>query len=228
MFQYKIIPASKRSKKISLSVNEEGILIIRAPKYTLKYQIEKLINQHKNWIEKQISTAKKVNKNYKQNAYYIFGKEYTLSTFSTVKKRPFIKLNEEASVLEVYSKTPLSINEQKKLIKNFYKTLARSYFIQRLELYSLAMKLKPNKLFIKSQKSLWGSCSSKNNINLNLKLLVYPKEIIDYVIIHELAHIKHKNHKKEFWDLVKLYYPDYKNAKRQLKNKLMRRYAEKI
>ena len=56
-----------------------------------------------------------------------------------------------------------------------------------------------NKVFIRQQKTRWGSCSAKNNINLNLKLVLLPAELMDYVILHELVHTKHKNHGKAFW-----------------------------
>jgi len=78
--------------------------------------------------------------------------------------------------------------------------------------------LKPNKIRIRQINYAWGSCSSKKNITINGKLIKYSKQAIRYVILHELCHIKHMNHSKEFWDLVQCYMPDYKEAKKELKN----------
>jgi len=73
------------------------------------------------------------------------------------------------------------------------------------------------KLFIKNQKTRWGSCSSKNNINLNAKLLHLPDKLVDYVIMHELVHTQVKNHSKEFWLMLTSYFPDTKEYDRELK-----------
>ena len=75
-----------------------------------------------------------------------------------------------------------------------------------------------NKLSIKNQKTRWGSCSQENNINLNARLLHLPTELIDYVILHELVHIKVKNHSKEFWSTLDSYVGDSKFYNKELKN----------
>ena len=75
-----------------------------------------------------------------------------------------------------------------------------------------------NKLSIKNQKTRWGSCSLKNNINLNARLLHLPTELIDYVILHELVHTKVKNHSQEFWSTLDKYVGDSKFYDKELKN----------
>ena len=80
------------------------------------------------------------------------------------------------------------------------------------------MNLKPKKVSFRKAKTRWGSCSSVNNISLNIALTALPQTLSDYIIIHELAHIKHKNHSKDFWNLVEKYYPNYIEARKELKN----------
>ncbi|MFC1865943.1 M48 family metallopeptidase [Chloroflexota bacterium] len=82
---------------------------------------------------------------------------------------------------------------------NIDKEKARTILVKRL--YYLAAKngFSYNRVFIRNQKTRWGSCSSKNNISLNMKLVILPEELIDYVILHELVHTKKKNHSKDFW-----------------------------
>lgn len=79
--------------------------------------------------------------------------------------------------------------------------------------------VKPNKIRIREIKYAWGSCSSNKNITINLKLIGYSKEAIRYVILHELCHIKHMNHSKKFWELVKSYMPNYKEVKKEFRNR---------
>ncbi len=77
--------------------------------------------------------------------------------------------------------------------------------------------LQPNKVRIRDIKYAWGSCSKDRNITLNYKLISYSEDAIRYVIIHELCHIKHMNHSKEFWGLLEKYMPNYKEVKKEFK-----------
>ena len=74
---------------------------------------------------------------------------------------------------------------------------------------------------IKNQKTRWGSCSSKGNLNFNYQLYYMPQELMDYVVVHELAHRKYMNHSKEFWAEVKKYCPEYKERKNFLKKYIL-------
>ena len=86
-----------------------------------------------------------------------------------------------------------------------------------IEKYSELLKLKPNKVRIKNLKYAWGSCSSNKNISINIKLANKDEKIIEYVILHEMCHLKYMNHSKNFWSLVEKYIPDYKERKKELK-----------
>ena len=83
--------------------------------------------------------------------------------------------------------------------------------------YSEKMSLFPNTLKFRKNKSRWGSCSGLNNINLNIFLMKLPLEAIEYVVVHELAHIKHKNHSRRFWNLVEEFIPNYKSIEKTIK-----------
>jgi predicted metal-dependent hydrolase len=74
-----------------------------------------------------------------------------------------------------------------------------------------------HKVFIRNQATLWGSCSARNNINLNLKLVRLPRHLMDYVILHELAHIKIKNHSRKFWTELANYIPNPQSVSKELK-----------
>lgn len=104
-------------------------------------------------------------------------------------------------------------NEKIKLIN-----LAKSYLPGRVEYYSKLMNVKPSGLKITSAKKRFGSCSGKNSICFSYYLMLYPKEAVDYVVVHELAHIRHHNHSKDFYNFVSEYMPDYKEREKLLKN----------
>lgn len=95
-------------------------------------------------------------------------------------------------------------------LERFLKTTARAYILPRLEKLAGIMKTSYNQVRFKEQKTRWGSCSSQRNLNFNWRLVHAPPEVIDYVLIHELAHLTHMNHSHRFWQLVARYDPDHK------------------
>lgn len=104
------------------------------------------------------------------------------------------------------------------IMKRWIKRLAKDYFPQWLAKISNDVGLEYNKITIRGQKTLWGSCTPERNISLNYKLLFLPYEIVRYVFIHELCHTVHLNHSKSFWSLVRRHEPNYKHSERALKN----------
>jgi len=94
---------------------------------------------------------------------------------------------------------------------------ARKILNQRLSELAAENDFEYNRVFIRSQKTRWGSCSSKNNINLNMNLLHLPSELVDYVLLHELTHTKVKDHSPNFWDELETVCPDAKKKRRRLK-----------
>lgn len=100
----------------------------------------------------------------------------------------------------------------------YYKSTAQEIMPKLVEKHSNIMSLYPSSLKFRNNKSRWGSCSYKNSIILNINLMKFPLCVIEYVIVHELAHIKHKNHSKKFWNLVQEYCPTYKEEEILLKS----------
>ena len=90
-------------------------------------------------------------------------------------------------------------------------------FKEKLNNFAEQMNVHFNMVRIKNVKTIWGSCSSKKNLNFNFKLFFLPEALIDYVFVHELAHLKHMNHSKVFWSEVEKQIPDYKKRREELK-----------
>lgn len=101
--------------------------------------------------------------------------------------------------------------------KEQLKSLAKQVIPERVEYYSRLMNLYPTDVKITSAKKRFGSCNGKNSLCFSYFLMKYPTEAVDYVVVHELAHIKHHNHGKDFYKLIKKYLPDYKERERLLK-----------
>ncbi len=116
--------------------------------------------------------------------------------------------------------SPLIQNELRKAHFSALKIEARNYLIQRLDFLSKKYGFQYKKVFLKNQKTRFGSCSFQNNINLNINLMNYDFDVIDYVLIHELVHTRVKNHSSAFWSEVEKYCPKYKELRRKLKMRL--------
>ncbi len=112
---------------------------------------------------------------------------------------------------------PFNSDIKSKIRDELYKDQAKSKITPLVYKWEDIMKLKSTAIKYRKTKRQWGSCSSKNNISLNTYLCLLPVDIIEYVIVHELSHIVHKNHSKDFWSLVESYLPNYKDLRLELK-----------
>ncbi len=108
-------------------------------------------------------------------------------------------------------------NELSKAYLEALKIEAKNYLVQRLDFIAKKFDFKYNKISLRNQRTRFGSCSYQNNISLNINLMKYDFDVIDYVLIHELCHTKIKNHSQKFWNEVEKYCPNYKDLRKKLK-----------
>ena len=204
-----------------ITVHPRKGLVVSAPQLYPRRLIEKFLQQKSNWIISKLrilSNKKKRFFCFKNKAIFtLLGCNYEINVVNTEKIRTEILLPEDGS-LRLIIKTPLT--NLKIAEKQFYKWLkgfAFKIIEERVDFYSQKWRLERNRVLIKNQRTLWGSCSYKKNLNFSYRLIQLPLWLIDYVVCHELAHLTHMNHSKDFWALVERYYPDYKKARRYLK-----------
>ena len=98
-----------------------------------------------------------------------------------------------------------------------HKDSAHKLVLERVDHFNTTYKFKFNRINIKNQKTRWGSCSNKGNLNFNYKIVLLPERLADYIIVHELCHLKELNHSKKFWNLVAKAMPDYPQIRDELK-----------
>lgn len=94
---------------------------------------------------------------------------------------------------------------------------ARRRFTDRARHYAAAMGVAFNRIFIKDQRTLWGSCSRQGNLNFNWRVVRAPAEVLDYLVVHELAHLREMNHSKRFWKVVESHCPGYREHRKWLR-----------
>lgn len=135
-----------------------------------------------------------------------------------IQKQNSKKLNE--SEFLYFGEKKLLSDFQIKDLDKFYKEEIQKIIPSLVEKYSNLMQLYPTKISYRKNRRTWGSCNFKNELNFNILLAKYPIFIIEYIVIHELAHIQHKNHSKDFYFLVEKFSPNYKKIEKFFKTLL--------
>jgi len=201
---------SKR-KTLSLQINNSAQLVVRAPQRLSIKEVNAFIDEKADWINKKSRSIKSnliPKPNYSEGEQFLYlGNQYPLTHY-TKQKTP---LNFDGVAFRLNGDGYSAFHA-------WYKLAFKKVAVPRIEYYADLYQLSYQQVRIKAQKTLWGSCSSVNNINLNYLLIRAPISVVDYVIVHELAHTKHKNHSKSFWQLVETILPEYKASKTWLKN----------
>ena len=159
-----------KRKTLSLSVSDDLVVIVKAPRFVLKSTIDAFVRKNEKWIEEAI-----------------------------IRKREKCDFYSDADISKLYEK-------------------GKKYLDRRIPYFSDLTGFVPSHVGITKAKTRFGSCSGKNRLNFSVYLFAYPDNAVDYVILHELCHIKHKNHSKLFYSEIEKYMPEYKTYKALLKN----------
>ena len=203
-------------KAIAIRVKGERVTI-KVPFFINNNLIEQLVNKKLSWIKKQLNIQSNLvpfeKKLYVNDEKFLYlGKYYKLKIIKNKK----YSVNIEGDFLQVNVKNELNILKIKKLLKEWFYEKSLIYF--KKETHNCAKKnhLKINSVKVREYKARWGSCSNNGDISFNWRLIMAPPKIIEYVIIHELMHIKEHNHSPKYWNYVKSLYPNINEAKEWL------------
>ena len=211
------------SKSIRISINEAKGVRVFVPLFVSFSSAKAFVISKINWIKRhvdKIAQLKSTKMIFKPG--FIFNTklssiEFKLSCIDKIKskyKNNSIQILIPKNIIIKSSNCQLLIrNEIEKILRKD----AKIYLPKRVKYFADKFDFDYKKVIIKNAKTRWGSCSSLNNINLNLHLMRLSDELIDYVILHELVHTKIKNHQKEFWDLLNIVSGDAKGLDRELK-----------
>ncbi len=222
--EYDIVRSSRKS--IGLEISPGKGLLIRAPKRVSRKRIEGVIKEKNPWIVKKLEEVKEV-KPEPEPLKFVTGEKipylgnYYNLLINEVQgyKKPEIVLNND--YLSININNIMEKEERRKIIRDvlvsWYKNQARSVINKRIDIFKDRICVEPALVRIKKQKKRWGSCSSRGNLNFNWKLIMAPMSVLDYLVVHELAHLVYPNHSRDYWQLVESTLPDYQESKLWLK-----------
>jgi predicted metal-dependent hydrolase len=219
---YEIVRCDR--KTLGVVVSPDGTVVVRVPFNAASTRVTDFVDRLKPWIFKHLIRYQQACPDRKfvtGEGLPFLGKKYKLEVAVGGAAEPGVTL--EGSRLQVTVSRQLSEEDRRNAVKRaligWYKQQAQQVLPQQLCVVSARIGVSPEAVKVKHQARRWGSCTAKGVISLNWQLIMAPPEVIDYVVIHELCHLKVHNHQRGFWDLVARYQPDYKKLRKWLREK---------
>ncbi len=211
------IVRKRNLKNIYLRVTPKGVQV-SANKTVPLDEIEAFVLSKSAWLRKHLNIVKEKKK--KQalisgNEVYYQGEACLLVCQEHQLPQVELEFKEQQFFIKMPKETEQEILEE--LFNRFYKNRAIEFITPMVELWSNKMSLIPTNIAFRKAKRQWGSCSSQNSLSFNYYLMKLPQSLVEYVVVHELAHIKEKNHSKNFWALVEQFLPNYKALVKELR-----------
>lgn len=212
------IKKSKR-KSISLQCLPDGELLVHAPSRMSKREILGFVEKKSCWIERFRQTLLLSRQRENEltltdgSLFPLLGRSFRVTRTEDGKASVFVDYEEERIVIKAKDDV-----EARMALLDSIRQSADTYLPIRVGELASHMKLVYKAIRVKDQKTRWGSCSSQGNLNLNARIMLAPPEVIDYLIIHELAHLVQMNHSAAFYRIVERFCPEYRRHQRWLKD----------
>ena len=212
------VQKSKKANNTYITVDRESGVLVKVPNHLSDIEIQALVKVKSKWIMLKLEELGNVvdyGKVITGSRLYYLGKSYYVELIS--EERKDIEVVFSHSSFKIY--TPLEIDQIKinEAIDSFYKIKSEIKIKKLVKKYSDIMKLFPEYVSFKKSKTKWGSCSERNRISFNPEIMKLSSSLIEYAVVHELAHIAYKNHSKEFWSLVKKFMSNYLKKEEELR-----------
>ena len=205
-------------KNVYIQIKDNKV-IVKAPKKISDNKILEIVNSKKDWIYKKIDNLNGcIVKD--GSKIYILGKQYILNIYFMKDTEGKIQISEGNLIVTLSENRKNKNNTEiiNELISNLYNKIAEKEVSMAMALVTRVVGIKPNKYRIKKIKTAWGTCTSNKNITINSELMKYDREVIQYVVLHEICHLRYMNHSNDFWNMVEKYMINYKEVRKRLKS----------
>ncbi len=214
---YTLIRSARRRKTISLQIRPDGTILVQAPRTMPKAEIESFYRAKQPWLVRKLQEQARRHPPARRIAdgetFLYLGVPYPLEIVPASNRPEPLTFTGRAFRLDEHA-----VPGGPALFVRWYRRQALTYLSGRVALYSVRLGVLPRGLRIGRARHRWGSCSPENRLSFTWRLILAPPDIVDYVVIHELAHIREKNHAPAFWSLVAGLSPRYQDHRRWLKD----------
>lgn len=215
---YTVNVDDKRTTRVAIHVEPDGKVIVDAPPGYSSADVQKAVQKRARWIASHVEDAQDRFAQVRSREYVsgeqvlYLGRRYVLKVLPTTEKPRAVRL--KGNRLEVETRTGTAQDVRSK-VRAWYRVKARDYFAKRIADASQRLPwidvMPPFRLLEMNKQ--WGSCSAEGQVVLNPHLIKAPRDCIEYVVLHELAHLKHHDHGPEFWKLLDVYSPHWRRSK---------------
>lgn len=206
-------------RRVYIRINNDGKVMLRSARMSIN-EARGIILSKSGWIQAKLA-EKRTNAVFDplQNMHYLGVQYENQWIFNEKMGIGSVKIGFQAGKC-VFEYNPQMMRDEILLEKldGFYRKEAKKIVPPLVEKWSAVMGLKPKSVTFRKARSRWGSCSSKGGLSFNIYLAKLPPECIEYVVVHELAHLAHHNHGAQFWALVGRYIPQYTHIRNRMKN----------
>lgn len=213
------IRRSPRAKTVRLRVNIDGTVCVTVPPTGRVTGYDDFVRKNADWVRRQqakFATIRAQPRGFGvcDGSVAYRGKPVTISTQTVPGTTVSLRYDEERFL--VYRPVEATDDDVRNLLRRWFREVARTLFHERVSVLNKTTAYPWQRIRIGEQTTKWGSCSSKGTLSFNWRLLMAPPEILDYVVIHELAHLRVPNHSPDFWALVEQQCADHKEHRRWL------------
>jgi predicted metal-dependent hydrolase len=216
---YRIVRSKNRKRTMTLKVERNGTIVILVPEKTPTGEIKRFFASKVPWISRKLKEYRELigktggPRRYETGEKFLYlGQEYPLEVVEGNKAR----LSLYRGVFRLCNDHDADGGE---MFRAWYRERARQIFPERVAFYGRRLDLAWKGIRITGARTRYGSCSGDNRLSFSFRLVMAPYDVIDYIVVHELAHIKIKNHSKRFWEYIGKVMPDYKRRKEWLSTK---------
>ena len=222
-YLFKRVP---RRRRVHILVGDDGTIEVRAPWRFSLPKAREVLRGNAQWVVRTLAAAQE---RIAQRPRLVTGArlplldeslrlevrpEAQIDLFNTGRSRRG-RVERRGDVLRVGTAS-LGNGELRALIERWYRREAAAHLAARVEHYSTRLGVRPSRVIVRGQRSRWGSCSGKRTVSLNWRLMMVPGALADYVVVHELCHLRHMNHSPSFWAMVSGIIPDHADRRRRL------------
>ena len=200
-------------KSIAILVDNDGKVIVRAPHHVSQKCIQEFVDEKTAWIRAKQTQAQlrppRVKTFRDGEKFWYLGKEYPLKIIPHAS--PSLRLEDRFYISQK------ALPQARQVFTDWYRGQARKVITVKVEKYAGQYGFKYQRIRISSARTRWGSCSTRGSLNFSWRLVMTPRSIIDYVVVHELVHLWEQNHSRRFWSKVGEILPDYQSRRQWLK-----------
>ena len=205
---------SKR-KTLAIHISKDAVVEVRAPLHLPAQHIDRFVASKAAWIEDKLAKRRDI-----KREKAAFKLDYGDSLRLRGKRYPLVHRDGRKAGFDgecFYLPSGMPADVIKANVVQIYKLIAKSVIAEKIEAFQAVLSVKPAGFHITNARTRWGSCSAKKSLNFSWRLMMADDEVIDYIVVHELAHIRELNHSSRFWNIVENVMPDYKTRTQKLK-----------